>query len=32
LQQIDVSDFAKGMYILRVETNRDNFVEKLQVR
>jgi hypothetical protein len=32
MQQIDVSDFAKGMYILRVQTNRDNFVEKLQVR
>jgi hypothetical protein len=32
LQTIDVSQFAKGMYVIHVNTATENFVQKLQVK
>jgi hypothetical protein len=32
LQTIDVSHFAKGIYVIHVNTNTENFVQKLQVK
>ncbi len=32
LQTIDVSQFAKGMYVIHVNTTTENFVQKLQVK
>jgi hypothetical protein len=31
-QKIDVSSFAKGMYVINVNTSNSNFVQKLQVK
>ncbi len=31
-QTIDVSSFAKGMYVINVNTSNSNFVQKLQVK